>query len=94
MDKDVVAAFVEKYGHHAAGCSPFDDEHCAPGCTRKNMIADLAALLAAEREAFKDVFIWRDGEPYYYTRNGMPMEIPERIIRKIKAAIRADRTTP
>ena len=55
---------------------------------KADMQADLALVLAGEREAFKDIFIWRDGEPYYYTRHGMPMEIPERIIKKIKAAIR------
>ena len=87
MDKDI-AAFVEKW--RWTGQSSL---HVAK--LEVQMTADLAALLAVERERFKDIFIWRDGEPYYYTRNGMPMEIPERIIKKIKAAaIRADRPTP
>ena len=57
---------------------------------KPSLTADLSAILTADRrrvrEEFKSIFIWRDGEPYYYTRNGMPMEIPERIIKKIKAA--------
>ena len=48
----------------------------------------IAARLAEAREQFKSVFILRDGEPYYYTRNAIAMEIPERIIKNIKAAIR------
>ena len=55
------------------------------------MDADLTALLATareeEREQFKAIFIWRDRKPYYCTRYSMPMEIPERIIKRIKAAV-------
>lgn len=57
---------------------------------RDNVIAMFDALLAAERERCKQVFIWRDGQPYYDTANQIPMEIPKRVKRKIAAAWRKE----
>jgi hypothetical protein len=34
--------------------------------------------------AWRDVFLWKDGKPYYRTANGIPQEIPRALERQIR----------
>ena len=77
--------FIDKY---LADIKTFQDDN-EMDALRDKMLADLAALLAAEREkVLHSLFVWRDGEPYYLTALDMPMAMPRRILKKI-AAIRS-----
>jgi len=82
--REVIASLLNPEPH------PFQKEWSdAHSMSMETMIERLASALReaveAEREAWKRLFIWEDGKPYYRTDGGIKQEIPPKIERAIRA---------